>query len=66
MNNIYYIVVSDGDKVKVVSSSNGHPREFPKIKKAQNFIDGRTYLEAKKPQIVTEIGEIKHYFKVDI
>ena len=66
MNNIYYIVVKDGDEEKVVSTSNGRPREFLKRKKAQNYIDGRAYLEARDARIVTEIFNIKHYFKVDI
>lgn len=64
--NVFYIVVSDGDKVMVVSMSNGRPREFSKRKKAQNFINGRAYLQEKNPQIVTEIDEIKHRFRVDI
>jgi len=61
--NMFYIVVN-GDTV--VATSNGRPREFSKRKKAQNFIDGRAYLGAKNPQIVTEIDGIEHCFKVDI
>jgi hypothetical protein len=63
---MFYIVLEvDGEK-KVVATSNGHVREFPKRKKAQNFINGRAYLEVKNPQIVTEIDEIENRFKVDI
>ena len=64
--NIFYIVVSDGDKKKVVATSNGQPRKFSKRKKARNFIAGRAYLEEKNPQIVTEIDEIEHHLKVDL
>ncbi len=62
----FYIIVIIDDIRKVVVSSNGVPREFPKQKKARNFIAGRPYLEAKNPQIVTDIDEIKHHFKVDL
>lgn len=63
---VFYIVVEDDEQKKVVTSSNGHPREFSKQKKARNFIDGRSYIQAKNPEIVTEIDEINHDFKVDI
>lgn len=66
MNNIHYIVVKDGDEEKVVSTSNGRPREFLRRKKAQNYIDGRAYLEAKDARIVIEIFDIKQRFRVDI
>lgn len=65
MSTFYIIVCIDGVE-KVVSESNGTPREFPKQKKARNFIAGRPYLEAKNPQIVTYIDEIKHHFRVDL
>ena len=63
---MFYIVVNDNDTVKVVTSANGPPREFSKRKKAQNFINGRAYLEVKSPQIVTEINGIEQCFKVDL
>jgi hypothetical protein len=63
---MFYIVVDDGNKKRVVSSSNGHPREFPKHKKARNFINGRPFLRDANSQIVTEIDGIKYYMKVDI
>jgi hypothetical protein len=66
MNNIYYIVVNDDDEKKVVSTSNGRPREFLSRKKAQNYINGRMYLEERDAGIVTEIFNIKHRFRVDI
>lgn len=66
MNNTHYIVVKDGDEEKVVSTSNGRPREFLSRKKAQNYIDGRAYLEARGARIVIEIFDFKHRFRVDI
>lgn len=62
----FYIIVTIDDIRKVVAASNGVPREFPKQKKARNFINGRPYLEAKNPQIVIDIDDIKHHFKVDL
>jgi hypothetical protein len=61
---MFYIVVMQDEKQKVVADSEGEIREFPKLKKAQNFIDGRLYL--KDPQIVTKIDGIKQYFKVEL
>jgi hypothetical protein len=55
--------MQDG-KQKVVADSEGQIREFPKLKKAKNFVNGRLYL--KDPQIVTKIGGIKQYFKVEL
>jgi len=66
MNNTHYIVVKDGDEEKVVSTSNGRPREFSHRKKAQNYINGRAYLEVRDARIVTEIFNIKQRFRVDI
>lgn len=63
--NIFYIIISDKGEEKVVATSNGHPREFSKRKKAQNFIDGRASLRAKNPQIVTSF-DTEHCLKVDI
>lgn len=63
---IFYIVVSIDDVKRVVAASNGGIREFPKQKKAKNFINGRPYLEEKNPQIVTDIDNIKHLFRVDL
>lgn len=61
---MFYIVVTKDEKQKVVTDSDGQVREFPKRKKAANFIDGRLYLS--NPQIVTEIDGINQHFKVEL
>ena len=61
---MFYIVVTKDETQKVVADSDGQVREFPKRKKAQNFVDGRVYL--KDPQIVTKIDGIKQHFKVEL
>ena len=61
---MFYVVITKDDEQKVVTDSDGQVREFPKLKKAKNFIDGRLYLS--DPQIVTEIDGIKLRFKVDL
>ena len=61
---MFYIIVMQDEKQKVVADSDGEIREFPKRKKAQNFVNGRLYL--KDPQIVTKIDGIKQYFKVEL
>ena len=61
---MFYVVITKDDEQKVVTDSDGQVREFPKRKKAANFIDGRPYLS--DPQIVTEIDGIKLRFKVDL
>lgn len=61
---MFYIVVMKDETQKVVADSDGEIREFPKRKKAQNFVNGRLYL--KDPQIVTKIDGIKSRFKVEL
>ena len=61
---MFYIVVTQDETQKVVADSEGQIREFPKLKKAKTFVTGRLYL--KDPQIVTKIGGIKQYFKVEL
>lgn len=61
---MFYIVVTKDETQKVVADSEGEIREFPKQKKAKNFVNGRPYL--KDPQIVTEIGGIKSRLKVEL
>jgi hypothetical protein len=61
---MFYIVITKDETQKVIADSEGQIREFPKRKKAQNFVDGRPYL--KDPQIVTKVDGIKQYFKVEL
>lgn len=68
---IFYIVVEDDGKFKLIATSSGCVREFSKRKKAQNFIDGRTYLQARNPQIYGQYEQLEieideTYFKVDL
>jgi hypothetical protein len=61
---MFYIVVTKDETQKVVADSEGEIREFPKRKKAQNFVDGRVYL--KDPQIVTAVDGIRSRLNVEL
>jgi len=63
---MYYIVVTVGDMLKVVSDQNDIPRTFNKLRKARTFIDSRRYLEPRNPQIIENIEEIIGCFRVDL
>jgi hypothetical protein len=58
---MFYIVVSGQ---KVIVDSTGKPREFAKRKKAQNYIDGRQYLQ--NLEVVTNIDGISKRLRIDI
>jgi hypothetical protein len=57
---MYYIVVND----EVLADSSGKPREFPKPKKARNFIEGRPYL-GDEYEITDSITDIKKRRRVN-
>jgi hypothetical protein len=62
---MFYIIVT-GDPDKVIADRRGTPREFPKVKKAHNFINGRPLLRKRDTVIVTGFPKDTQRLKVDI
>jgi hypothetical protein len=63
---MFYITVEDKSSLKVVADHRNNPRQFPKHKKARNFIESRGILTTRKTEIVESIEGYTSYFKVDI
>ena len=61
-----YIIVFTEDTQSVISTANGTPRDFPKAKKARNFIQGRPRLRNLKWRVVEDISSIDGRLHVDL
>ena len=61
-----YILIVDGDTFKVVANSKGTPRKFPKMKKANNFIQGRPRLRDCEWVLVKDVTKVPGRMKVDL
>lgn len=60
-----YIMVI-GDVPKVIANSKGVPRKFPKMKKANNFMQGRPRLSDCEWVFVKDITKVPGRMKVDL
>lgn len=60
---MYILVV---DTQQVVATSKGIPREFPKMKKANNFMQGRPRLSECEWVFVKDITKITGRLRVDL
>lgn len=60
----FYIIIAKDDRLAIVSDSAGEPREFPKVKKAENFLRGRAQAWDDW-QIVDKLPNIKNRERVN-
>lgn len=61
-----YIIVFTDDTQSVIATANGTPRDFPKAKKARNFIQGRPRLRNLKWRVVEDLPENIKPLRVDL
>jgi hypothetical protein len=59
-----YIVIVDTQQV--IANSKGVPREFPKMKKANNFMQGRPRLSEREWVFVKDVTKITGRLKVEL
>ncbi len=61
-----YIIVFTEDTQSVVSNAKGTPRDFPKAKKARNFIQGRPRLCNLKWRVIEDLPKNIQPLRVDL
>ncbi len=61
-----YIIVFTDDTQSVISTAKGTPRDFPRAKKARNFIQGRPRLRNLNWRVTEDIGSIDGRLRVDL
>jgi hypothetical protein len=62
---MYIIIIGSGTR-SVVATAKGIPRDFPKAKKAKNFLQGRPRLRDLEYKLTDDISDIPNRMRVDL